>query len=83
MNKTLSLEVLKDLKKSTKASEKNLEDIESTAVKLAKQEARKSKVLLERAMIEQKLMNIEEQRKAVIEDYKIRHPKPKWWLKFS
>lgn len=80
LNKSSSLtaSVHKDMMKSTAASERNLDEIESLAVKMTKAKARETSVLLEKAKLEERLASIEEQRKAIIEDYKVRHPKPKW-----
>jgi Ca2+-binding EF-hand superfamily protein len=51
--------------------EKNLDNIESQAVKLARTKQKRQKILQEKVKIERKLATIEEQRKKVIEDYKL------------
>lgn len=50
--------------------ERNLETIESQAVKNAKMKQKRNKILGEKAKIERRLASIEEQRKKVIEEYK-------------
>jgi Ca2+-binding EF-hand superfamily protein len=55
--------------------EKNLEVIESPAVKLARFKINKNKILAEKNRVERKLAVIEEQRKAIIEDYKVQRGK--------
>lgn len=52
--------------------EKNLENIESQAIKLARVKQKKQKILGEKVKVERKLAMIEEQRKKVIDDYKAR-----------
>lgn len=50
--------------------EKNLDNIESQAAKLARHKQKRQKILQEKVKIERKLAAIEDQRKKVIEDYK-------------
>lgn len=50
--------------------EKNLDNIESQAVKLARSKQKRQKILQEKVKIERKIAAIEDQRKKVIEDYK-------------
>lgn len=52
--------------------EKNLEPVESQAVKNARLKQKKTKILQEKVKIERKLAAIEEQRKKVIDEYKAR-----------
>jgi Ca2+-binding EF-hand superfamily protein len=55
--------------------EKNMEVVESQAVKMARMKIKKHKILAERVKVERKLASIEEQKKKIIEDYKARHQK--------
>jgi Ca2+-binding EF-hand superfamily protein len=55
--------------------EKNLDPVESQAVKLARMKIKKTKILHERVKVEKKLAAIEEQRKKIIEDYKAKKMK--------
>ena len=52
--------------------EKNLEAVESQAVKNARLKIKKHKILAEKVKVERKLASIEEQKKKIIEDYKAR-----------
>ena len=55
--------------------ERNMEVVESQAVKLARMKMKKHKILSERVKVERKLASIEEQKKKIIEDYKARRGK--------
>jgi Ca2+-binding EF-hand superfamily protein len=55
--------------------ERNMEVVESQAVKLARMKIKKHKILGERVKVERKLASIEEQKKKIIEDYKARRGK--------
>ncbi len=55
--------------------ERNLDPVESQAVKLARMKIKKTKILQERVKVEKKLVAIEEQRKKIIEDYKAKKVK--------
>lgn len=55
--------------------ERNMEVVESQAVKLARMKMKKHKILAERVKVERKLASIEEQKKKIIEDYKARRGK--------
>lgn len=50
--------------------EKNLEVIESPAMRLARNKLKRNKIVQEKVKVERRLASIEEQRKKVIEDYK-------------
>lgn len=50
--------------------ERNLDNIESQASKLARQKQKRQKILQEKVKIERKIAAIEDQRKKVIEDYR-------------
>ena len=55
--------------------EKNMEVVESQAVKQARMKIKRHKILAERVKVERKLASIEEQKKKIIEDYKQRRNK--------
>lgn len=55
--------------------EKNMEVVESQAVKMARMKIKKHKILAEKVKVERKLASIEEQKKKIIEDYKARRNK--------
>lgn len=57
---------------SQSTMEKNLEVIESTAVKLARSKQRKQKILAERAKIEKRIALIDEQKTRILEEYKLK-----------
>jgi Ca2+-binding EF-hand superfamily protein len=55
--------------------EKNLEVVESQAVKQARIKMKRHKIIAEKVKVERKLASIEEQKKKIIEDYKARRNK--------
>jgi Ca2+-binding EF-hand superfamily protein len=55
--------------------ERNVQVIESQAVKLARFRSKKMKIISERVKIEKKIASIEEQKKRIVEDYKARQVK--------
>jgi hypothetical protein len=55
--------------------EKNMETVESQAVKNARMKQRRNKIIGEKKKLERKLQTIEEQRKGIIEEYKARKSK--------
>jgi Ca2+-binding EF-hand superfamily protein len=52
--------------------EKNLDVVESVAVKNARMKQKRLKILAEKVKVERKLATIEEQRKQILDDYKVR-----------
>lgn len=57
--------------------ERNLENIESQAIKNARMKFKRNKIIAEKVKLERKLADIEDQRKKIIEDYKAKHNKDK------
>jgi hypothetical protein len=55
--------------------EKNLEHVESQSMRNARIKMQRTKILAEKVKIERKLASIEDQRKKLIEDYKLKHGK--------
>ena len=55
--------------------EKNLEQVESQAVKMARMKMKRHKILAEKVKVERRLASIEDQKKKIIEDYKARKGK--------
>jgi Ca2+-binding EF-hand superfamily protein len=55
--------------------EKNMEVVESQAVKMARMKIKRHKILAEKVKVERKLASIEEQKQKIIEDYKARRNK--------
>lgn len=59
----------------TRTLERNLQDIESRAVKEARKAERRQKIMEEKACIQQKLDSIERQRKLILEDHRLAQKK--------
>ena len=64
-----------DIGSPLRTLERNIEVVESPAIKLARLKIKKLKIISERMKVEKKIASIEEQKKSIIEEYKARHSK--------
>jgi Ca2+-binding EF-hand superfamily protein len=64
-----------DIGSPLRTLERNIEVVESPAIKLARLKIKKLKIISERMKVEKKIASIEEQKKNIIEEYKARHSK--------
>jgi hypothetical protein len=67
-------ELVKELKASVIRT-RNVQVIESDAVKVARNEQKKRAIIEERKALQLKLEEVDRQRESIIKDYKVRHPK--------
>ena len=62
---------------NTRTLERNLQDIESRAVKEARKSERRQQILEEKAAIQSKLESIERQKHTLLEEYRLAHKNKK------